>query len=550
MLSGKNWFFQVSVFIVLLLFSLSVILGVLSLYSVPVDGVEQTILIDDSFTLTHNEYRRVGLGSFGRGENITITAQCTAGCQKNFSIVGPNATIYTTTTLGDINYTFTTHANYYEALFLSNSTTPNTVHFHVFVEKQQTLTPFAVLTSPAKLLFLSSAALFIIVTLRPALTQLSQTKKIILPSLDKKGCLILKILFLISTIVWLVLLVFNSNPLGTFENWYTDHPRHSYVATLFVKDGFSVFSMPLGQLASADASSFKFVTWPEMSHLYPLGSIMLFLPFGEMLQNGVNSALVYKLEIGIFLIVANACMYLFFKYFLKQDLDIVPKIISVLIMYWSLVYFAANGMFDAVAFIFSLPAVIMFLYKRYDAFFLLMAVSVTFKYQAGIFLLPLIVIALFKLVGENKLKILKNKFVLAGFALMVLNAFTAYLSLPYFLGTRAELSMNGLNAFMSHPQIPWVTQAFFVFLTLGLTLAFAVYMLKHNKLISLSAIFLLVPVFTMPFFQNWYMPFVFIYALIPQPKKDLTLTVLWLSYIIFMIAFGGISFSFLMSKAF
>ncbi len=543
-LSGSR-FFQVSVLLALLL-CLSVVLGVLSLYSVPTDGVEQQTLIDDSFTLTHNEYRRVGLGSFVNGENLTITALCTAGCQKNFTIVAANTT-YTTTTLGNINYTFTTQADYYEAYFTSNSTTPNIIHFQVLAEKSTVLTPYAALNSPAKILFLISAILFITATLKPAIAQLQNNKTVRLPSLGKKGCRVLAFLVLLSTIVWLVVLVFNSNPLGTFENWYTDHPRHSYAASLFVKDGFSVFSVPLGQLASMDSSPFKFITWPEMSHLYPLGSIALFLPFGEMLQHGVNSALVYKLEIGLFLIVANVCMYLFFRYFLKQDLDVVPKILSVLIMYWSLVYFAANGMFDAVAFIFSLPAVIMFLYKRYDAFFLLVAVSVTFKYQAGIFLMPLILIAIIQLLHQNKLKdLLKNKLTLAGFALMMINAFTAYLSLPYFLGTRSELSMNGLNAFMSHPQIPWATQAFYIFLTLTITLAYSAYMLKRNNLLSLSAIFLLIPIFTMPFFQNWYMPFVFLYTLIPQPKKDLTLTVFWLAYLIFIIAFGGLSFSFSM----
>jgi hypothetical protein len=143
---------------------------------------------------------------------------------------------------------------------------------------------------------------------------------------------------------------------------------------------------------------------------------------------------------------------------------------------------------------------------------------------------------------------LKNKFVLIGIALTALSGYTAYLSLPYFLNTRAELSMNGINAFLSHPEIPWTTQAFFVLVTLAVTVAFSIYMLKRNALISLSAIFLLVPVFTMPFFQNWYMPFVFIYAMIPQPKKELTITIFWLAFIIFMVAFGGISFNFLISK--
>jgi hypothetical protein len=218
-------------------------------------------------------------------------------------------------------------------------------------------------------------------------------------------------------------------------------------------------------------------------------------------------------------------------------------------MYWGLVYFAANGMFDSVAFIFSLAAVIMFLYGRFDVFFLLMALSISFKYQAGIFMLPIIILVIIMLLRKNRLgTLLKNKFVLIGIALTALSGYTAYLSLPYFLNTRAELSMNGINAFLSHPQIPWATQAFFVLVTLAVTVAFSIYMFKRNALISLSAIFLLIPVFTLPFFQNWYMPFVFIYALIPQPKKELTITIAWLAFIIFMVAFGGISFSFLISK--
>ncbi len=88
---------------------------------------------------------------------------------------------------------------------------------------------------------------------------------------------------------WFFLLAVNSNPLATFENWYTDHARDSYVSSLFLKDGFSVFDEPLGKLASLDNSYYKFVTWPEMPHLYPLGSIFLFLPFGVLLQNGVDA---------------------------------------------------------------------------------------------------------------------------------------------------------------------------------------------------------------------------------------------------------------------
>jgi len=98
-------------------------------------------------------------------------------------------------------------------------------------------------------------------------------------------------LMVLSLILWLTLVTLNGNPLGTLENWYTDHARHSYVSSLFLKDGFAVFSQPLDTLASQDNSIYKFITWPEMPHLYPLGSIILFLPFSTLLQTGANSHL-------------------------------------------------------------------------------------------------------------------------------------------------------------------------------------------------------------------------------------------------------------------
>jgi hypothetical protein len=59
----------------------------------------------------------------------------------------------------------------------------------------------------------------------------------------------------------------------------------------------------------------------------------------------------------------------------------------------------------------------------------------------------------------------------------------------------------------------------------------------------LSAVFLLFPLFTMPFFQIWYLPFFFGYTLIPQQKKDMEVTMLWLLFIMAVISFGGISFN-------
>ena len=138
---------------------------------------------------------------------------------------------------------------------------------------------------------------------------------------------------MLSLVLWLSLLAVNSNPLATFENWYTDHVRHAYVSSLFLKDGLSVFNQPLGTLASQDNSHFMFVTWPEMPHLYPLGSILLFLPFGALLQNGFDPVLVYKLEIALFLVFAHICLYFFLKVFLKKNMHLFWKLAGVYIIY-------------------------------------------------------------------------------------------------------------------------------------------------------------------------------------------------------------------------
>jgi hypothetical protein len=46
----------------------------------------------------------------------------------------------------------------------------------------------------------------------------------------------------------------------------------------------------------------------------------------------------------------------------------------------------------------------------------------------------------------------------------------------------------------------------------------------------------------MPFFQVWYLPFFFGYVLLPQKKRDMELTMIWLVFIMAVVGFGLISF--------
>jgi hypothetical protein len=526
---------------------LSIILSVVSLFPVVTSSNQKVTVVKEYFKLSQNEVYRIGLGTFHGGENISVRVDCQNSFMKNFSIVTYNGTRYANYSNSNIVYSFTTSADYYDAVFISSSPNSSWVHFEVILEKPQVFFPFSTLTVPARIMFLLSIVFAIIIMLKldfPKVTERLE-KKTPQPSISKPFCNCLLILVILSSLIWLSLLAVNSNPLATFENWYTDHVRHAYVSSLFLKDGLSVFSQPLGALANQDYSRFIFVTWPEMPHFYPIGSILLFLPFGVLLQNGFNPVMVYKLEIALFLVFAHLCLYFFLKVFLSKDMHLTWKLVGVYIAYLTLVIYAANGMFDSIAFLFALFAVTMFLRGHYDGFFLLVGISLIIKYQAGVFLLPLIIIGALKIIEKNKpeIQLLRNKVVIVGAVFVLISLFTAALSAPSLIQTRPELILNSINAFAPHAQVSWTWQSLSVLLTLATTLVYAFYMLNKNVVLSILALTLLGPSFMLPYFQNWYLPFIFVYVLIPQRKKEIEATMIWLIFMIALLSFGGFSFN-------
>ncbi len=556
---------------------LSIVLSVVSLFPVDTANNQTLVLVNDTFNLTPNETYRQGLGSFwgntssdtgNISQRIFLSVQCPEAFYKNFSIINYNGTVtyngiqLMNYTDKDIAYNFNASTGYYEAVF-SNSTNSGTIHFTASVQEPKTLFPYFWLNEGSKIMFLLSLGSAILILLKITLPKLTKTLEHApsLPWPNKTFRKYLLTILLLSLVIWLFLLATNSySSLGTVENWYTDHARDSYVSSLFLKDGFSIFNEPLGKLASLDNSAYKFVTWPQMPHLYPLGSVFLFLPFGVLLQNGFNSVLVYKIEVAVFLIFATACLYFFLKNFLIKDLRepedtsrfrllkilrlVLLEALGVFIIYLALIFYAADGMFDSVALLFCLFALSMFMMKRYDYFFLLIAVAVFVKYQAGIFLLPLIIVGLMKLIEGNRLRgLLRNKAVIAGAVFGGASVFTAYLSAPYLIATGPQFVTNGINAFSPNAQISWPIQSSAVLLTLCATLVYAFYMLNKNSLLSLSALFLLLPSFMLPYFQSWYFPYLFIYALIPQRKRELEATIIWLIFMVTVIYLGGLAYN-------
>ncbi len=154
--------------------------------------------------------------------------------------------------------------------------------------------------------------------------------------------------------------------------------------------------------------------------------------------------------------------------------------------------------------------------------------------------MPLIIVGLLKVLEKNNLgNFIRNKAVILGIMLLGISGFTAYLSAPFMIQTRTELVMNAINAFAPHSKFAWNYQAAGILLTLAVTLIYAAYMLNKNSFLSLSAIFLLLPSFILPYFQYWYIPYIFVYALIPQRKKELEVTIFWLIFMILMLCFSG-----------
>lgn len=530
----------------LILLVISVAVSVFSFYPQTSTEISTQIIIDDTFNLAEHEIYRQGLGSFRGNEIITLHVKGTAEHPIDFSLITYTGQQYTALAKS-FNYTFVAAVDYYEVVFEGNPISSNTVTLQASVQTPTVAYPLSWLIDPARMLFIFSWSALIILLSLPELkksSKLLRNTHLPSPALSLKNKRLITFLVVLSLAFWITLLIFNSYPLGTFEDWYTDHARHPYSANLFTKVGFSIFDTPLGFLSSSDDSMYKFVTWPQMPHLYPIGSIFLFLPFGILLEAGVAQTLTFKLEIALLLAVSHVGLYYFLERFWSQNANSLLKIASIYLFYVVLILYSANGQFDAIAFLFALFGSVMFLEKRYDIFLLFLSLATAFKYQAGIFLAPLALIGVIRLFrGSSPSMILKNKAVLAAFSIVAFNLFTAYLSIPYLTRVRPEFVMNGVNAFSPHGQISWVLQAFTVFLFLSVTLVFVTQIFNQNRSMVLFAVFMLMPCLTMPYFQSWYFPFLFIYLLLPRHKSVVNSTLIWLIFVVLILSFGGLSYN-------
>ena len=189
-------------FAIIVVLVLSVVLGVISLFP----GGSHSFVLSDTFTLSPNETYTEGIGAFRGGENVTLQVESPNVFLKEFSIISPTITDYVITSndctysiVTDSNtvYKFTASANYYEAVFVSESSKTGIIDFHATVQepkssnnlKQQTTIgqgvsaqepnvnlPYSWLNEASKILFLISLGLAMLLTLKTILFDFSKAK--------------------------------------------------------------------------------------------------------------------------------------------------------------------------------------------------------------------------------------------------------------------------------------------------------------------------------------------------------------------------------------
>lgn len=169
-----------------------------------------------------------------------------------------------------------------------------------------------------------------------------------------------------SACCWLALALVGSvflfdAPRYTLLGTYTDHMRHTYAAWSFLHLGFDVFTRPMGTWDVAAVA--PFVTWPTLPHMYPFGSLLLFLPAALLVNLAVLApATVYALLVAAFTgagALATALLYRTLPY--PPGLAALATALAAMpYLFWGL-----NGFFDTVAVAIALVGVAA--YRRADA---------------------------------------------------------------------------------------------------------------------------------------------------------------------------------------
>ena len=167
---------------------------------------------------------------------------------------------------------------------------------------------------------------------------------------------------------------------------YTDHMRHEYAAWTFLRHPVDVLTVPITEW---DASAeHRHVTWPTVPHVYPAGSLLLFMPFGMAANTGLFSDnLVHALMVAVFAavgVLATRTLYLC----LRVHHGTVPSAVVSSVGGVQMVWWGLHGFFDTVVALVALIAVYRWQKREASMALVPLALGLSLHYRL-LYLVPL-----------------------------------------------------------------------------------------------------------------------------------------------------------------
>jgi hypothetical protein len=170
-----------------------------------------------------------------------------------------------------------------------------------------------------------------------------------------------------------------SSPTHSLNPLYTDHRRHTYAAWALLNIGTDIYTTPIAQW---DFGALRpFISWAPIPSLYPIGSQLLFLPFGVVNNTGllpegvVNMLIVMVLGIG-----GVGAIWLLYRGVNESY----PSVLigSVLVLAGPLsVFWGLNGFFDTIATALALYGVVAYRQENHGTALLALVGALSLHYR-------------------------------------------------------------------------------------------------------------------------------------------------------------------------
>ena len=292
------------------------------------------------------------------------------------------------------------------------------------------------------------------------------------------------LLVLVSTIVGYFIF---SGDVQTLTGNYSDHLHHAYSAYAFMQIGYDVFTVPLGQWPVQ--ARFAHETFPDVPHLYPFGSILLFLPFGLLSNFGIlPDTIVHLLMVSVFGSTGVISIWIYWKHY---QVDRAVRTISTLLVAFLSIYYGYHGFFDVVAFLIAIISLVHWERNIRNYAIILLVISLSLQYRIW-YLGPLFVYMLYKYASNNGIDRWLEGSVIFG-----------TMSFLPFLGT--VLSLEGIESAQANPDIIPLGFEPITVIALLLTVIISYRVWKvDNEISAVTAMFCGIMVILLPQWRVWY----------------------------------------------